>query len=139
MDFFFANPSVSLFQIEICSLAPCSQIPHSVFFFNTSDHQVRFLLLCENIFLFPTHFEVFFFISTNILIPRTFPTSSSPLHIFFFACNVFISVPDVFNFSYRTQLHEFPPPLPAPIICQLETEPNTCYLVCPRPCIFKTH
>jgi len=69
MDFFFANPSVSLFQIEICSLAPCSQIPHSVFFFNTSDHQVRFLLLCENIFLFPTHFEVFFFI---FLFPQIF-------------------------------------------------------------------
>lgn len=107
--FFFADPSVSLFHIEMCSLAPCSQIPHCVFFFfNTSD-QVCFLLLCENIFLFPTHFEVFFLFPQIFL----FRTHFRRLH----PHSTFSSSPATFLFQSLTYLisliaHNFRNPLP---------------------------
>lgn len=107
-----------------------------IFYFNTSD-QVRFLLLYEDIFSFPAHFDVFFFISAVILIPHTFPTSSPPHFTFSSSLATFLFQSLMYLISLITHnCTNFFFPL---AICQLETEPNTCYFVCPRPCIFKTH
>jgi len=137
MDFFFCQSLCFSFSGRNMFLITLFSNPTLYFFF------LILVTKCVSscfvkIYFYSQHIFRFFFISRNILIPHTFPTSSSPLHIFFFACNVFILVPDVFNFSYRIQLHE-PSFFFSLAICQLETEPNTCYLVCPRPCIFKTH
>ena len=77
MDFLPAPPPVSLFHIEMCSLARCYQIPQRFFFLLILATKC-FSSCCVKIYFYSQHILRCFFISTNILIPRTFPTSSSP-------------------------------------------------------------